>query len=122
MLTKMYDFDRNGYLVSYDPTCTIIPFPETQEQKQLYRKAAEEPVQKAKVEISQLTLDYKRDVLLTDFGKATLDDRYLLEGETYQQMFARVACAYADNVQHAQRLYDYISRLWFMPATPILSN
>jgi len=118
----MYDFDRNGYLVSYDPTCTIVPFPETQEQKQLYRKAAEEPVQKAKVEISQLTLDYKRDVLLTDFGKATLDDRYLLEGETYQQMFARVACAYADNVQHAQRLYDYISRLWFMPATPILSN
>jgi len=118
----MYDFDRNGYLVSYDPTCTIIPFPETQEQKQLYRKAAEEPVQKAKVEISQLTLDYKRDALLTDFGKATLDDRYLLEGENYQQMFARVACAYADNVQHAQRLYDYISRLWFMPATPILSN
>jgi ribonucleotide reductase alpha subunit len=23
---------------------------------------------------------------------------------------------------HAQRLYDYMSRLWFMPATPILSN
>lgn len=122
MLTKMYDFDRNGHLVSYDPTHTIVPFPETQEQKQLYRKAAEEPVQKAKVEISQLTLDYKRDALLTDFGKATLDDRYLLEGEDYQQMFARVACAYADNIQHAQRLYDYISRLWFMPATPILSN
>jgi ribonucleoside-diphosphate reductase alpha chain len=37
-------------------------------------------------------------------------------------MFARVACAYADDVQHAQRLYDYISQLWFMPSTPILSN
>jgi ribonucleoside-diphosphate reductase alpha chain len=23
---------------------------------------------------------------------------------------------------HAQRLYDYISKLWFMPATPVLSN
>lgn len=118
----MYDFDRDGHLVSYDPMCTIVPFPETQEQKQLYRKAAKEPVQKAKVEIFQLVLDDKRDVLLTDFGKATLDDRYLLDGENYQQMFARVACAYADDVPHAQRLYDYISRLWFMPATPILSN
>jgi ribonucleoside-diphosphate reductase alpha chain len=29
---------------------------------------------------------------------------------------------YADDSAHAQRLYDYISRLWFMPATPILSN
>ena len=23
---------------------------------------------------------------------------------------------------HAQRIYDYISKLWFMPATPVLSN
>ncbi len=23
---------------------------------------------------------------------------------------------------HAQRVYDYISKLWFMPATPVLSN
>ena len=23
---------------------------------------------------------------------------------------------------HAQRLYDYISKLWFMPSTPVLSN
>ncbi len=37
-------------------------------------------------------------------------------------MFARVSCAYADDVDHAQRLYDAMSQLWFMPATPILSN
>jgi ribonucleoside-diphosphate reductase alpha chain len=37
-------------------------------------------------------------------------------------MFARVATAYADDADHAQRVYDYISRLWFMPATPVLSN
>ena len=37
-------------------------------------------------------------------------------------MFARVACAFADDVAHAQRLYDAMSRLWFMPATPVLSN
>jgi ribonucleoside-diphosphate reductase alpha chain len=66
--------------------------------------------------------DPSRDALLTEFGKRTLDDRYLLPGESYQDMFARVALAYSDDVDHAQRLYDYISRLWFMPATPVLSN
>ncbi|MBU6395710.1 MAG: ribonucleoside-diphosphate reductase subunit alpha [Sphingomonadales bacterium] len=63
-----------------------------------------------------------RDALLTAFGKETLDDRYLLPGERYQDLFARVADAYADDQDHAQRLYDYISKLWFMPATPVLSN
>ncbi len=64
----------------------------------------------------------KRDALLTDFGKDTLQDRYLLPGESYQDLFARVAAAYSDDAEHAQRVYDYISRLWFMPATPVLSN
>jgi ribonucleoside-diphosphate reductase alpha chain len=66
--------------------------------------------------------DPSRDALLTDFGKETLDDRYLLPGEAYQDLFARVADAYADDAEHAQRLYDYVSKLWFMPATPVLSN
>ncbi|MFB0612195.1 ribonucleoside-diphosphate reductase subunit alpha [Aurantiacibacter poecillastricola] len=66
--------------------------------------------------------DPARDSHLTEFGKATLDDRYLLPNETYQDLFARVADAYADDQEHAQRLYDYISKLWFMPATPVLSN
>jgi ribonucleoside-diphosphate reductase alpha chain len=70
----------------------------------------------------QVRIDRSRDALLTDFGKATLDDRYLLPGETYQDLFARVASAYGDDAAHAQRIYDYISRLWFMPATPVLSN
>jgi ribonucleoside-diphosphate reductase alpha chain len=69
-----------------------------------------------------ITQDPTRDNLLTDFGKQTLTDRYLLPGETFQGLFARVACAYADNQEHAQRLYDAISRLWFMPSTPVLSN
>ncbi len=67
-------------------------------------------------------LDRTRDGLLTDFGKATLDDRYLLPGESYQDLFARVAAHYADDSAHGQRIYNYISRLWFMPATPVLSN
>jgi ribonucleoside-diphosphate reductase alpha chain len=71
---------------------------------------------------SQVRIDRSRDALLTDFGKATLDDRYLMPGESYQDLFARVASAYGDDAAHAQRIYDYISRLWFMPATPVLSN
>ncbi|NHN85907.1 ribonucleoside-diphosphate reductase subunit alpha [Acetobacter musti] len=63
-----------------------------------------------------------RDALLTDFGKATLDNRYLLPEEGYQDLFARVASYYGADAAHAQRIYDYISQHWFMPATPILSN
>src|SRR5437763_5787354 len=66
--------------------------------------------------------DSSRDALLTEFGKDTLRDRYLLPGESYQDLFARVAAAYSDDADHAQRVYDYISKLWFMPATHVLSN
>ena len=72
--------------------------------------------------VRKVEVDRSRDELLTDFGKTTLQDRYLLAGESYQDMFARVATAYADDAEHAQRVYDYMSRLWFMPATPVLSN
>jgi ribonucleoside-diphosphate reductase alpha chain len=69
-----------------------------------------------------IEIDKKRDNLLTNFGKAVLKDRYLLAGEDFQDLFARVASYYADNTQHAQQLYEYISKLWLMPATPVLSN
>ncbi|ADU11985.1 ribonucleoside-diphosphate reductase subunit alpha [Asticcacaulis excentricus] len=72
--------------------------------------------------IKTVVTDPSKDDKLTEFGKKTLDDRYLLAGETYQDMFARVATAYADDSEHAQRIYNYISNLWFMPATPVLSN
>ena len=72
--------------------------------------------------VDKVKTDPSRDALLTDFGKKTLVDRYLLPGESYQDMFARVSTAYADDLEHAQRLYDYMSNLWFMPATPVLSN
>ncbi len=69
-----------------------------------------------------IKIDRSRDRRLTDFGKATLSDRYLGQNESYQDLFARVSSTYADNNLHAQRIYNYISNLWFMPATPILSN
>ncbi len=70
----------------------------------------------------KVRVDPRRDDELTEFGKAVLADRYLLPDETFQGLFARVASHYADDSAHAQRLYDYMSRLWFMPATPVLSN
>jgi len=87
-------------------------------------KAASEPMDSKGINPRRFAIetDPARDALLTAFGKETLTDRYLLPGESYQDLFARVADAYADDQDHAQRLYDYISRLWFMPATPVLSN
>lgn len=68
-------------------------------------------------------IDYSRDEWLTPFGLATLKDRYLLPGENSpQDAFMRAARAFADNEAHAQRLYNYASRLWFMYSTPVLSN
>ncbi len=69
-----------------------------------------------------IKIDRSRDSNLTDFGKATLSDRYLGANESFQDLFARVASHYADDNLHAQRIYNYISNLWFMPATPVLSN
>ncbi len=69
-----------------------------------------------------IKIDRSRDANLTDFGRATLTDRYLGQNESFQDLFARVASTYADDNLHAQRLYNYISNLWFMPATPVLSN
>ena len=63
-----------------------------------------------------------KDSLLTEFGKSTLKDRYLLPDEDYQGMFARVASYFSDDNNHAQRIYNYMSNHWFMPSTPILSN
>jgi ribonucleoside-diphosphate reductase alpha chain len=68
-------------------------------------------------------VEYERDNLLTNFGKKTLEDRYLLPEETSpQEAFMRAAKAFSDNEDMAQRIYDYASKLWFMYATPVLSN
>ena len=68
-------------------------------------------------------IDYSRDSLLTDFSIKTLQDRYLVGDEkSPQEAFARAAEAFADDDDHAQRIYDYASNLWFMFATPVLSN
>ena len=70
-----------------------------------------------------INIDYRKDKLLTEFSLKTLEDRYLVGDEkSPQEGFARAAQAFADDSAHAQRLYDYASNLWFMFATPVLSN
>jgi ribonucleoside-diphosphate reductase alpha chain len=69
-----------------------------------------------------MSIDHAKDNLLTIFAKTTLKDRYLIDNETPQEMFFRIASYYANDIEHAQRLYNYMSNLWFMPATPILAN
>ena len=71
----------------------------------------------------KIDIEYSRDEYLTESGKTILKDRYLLPTEASpQDAFARAAKTFADDQAHAQRLYDYASKLWFMFSTPVLSN
>mgnify|MGYP001406475242 FL=1 len=70
-----------------------------------------------------MLINYDRDKYLSEFSHKTLQDRYLIAGENSpQDAFARAAKAFSDDDAHAQRLYDYASKLWFMFSTPVLSN
>jgi ribonucleoside-diphosphate reductase alpha chain len=138
MSVLAYDIDKEGQLVAFASTPKPVArarAPEKRvlvEQRVVETRASTPPAAETRAPLpgplgrppqpSDLRLDRSRDALLTPFGKATLEDRYLMPGESFQDMFARVSCAYADDVEHAQRLYDAMSRLWFMPATPVLSN
>jgi ribonucleoside-diphosphate reductase alpha chain len=132
MSSVAFDFDRQGNLISQNnktdapvrakPQAALVPPVGNGAAMRPHGRAPLPTPLAQPPKPSDLKLDRKRDELLTGFGKATLDDRYLMPGESYQDMFARVACAYADDIDHAQRLYDAISKLWFMPSTPVLSN
>lgn len=70
-----------------------------------------------------IKIDYSRDSLVTDFAKQTLKEKYMLpEEKSPQDAFARAAQAFADDDDHAQRIYDYVSQQWAMFSSPILAN
>lgn len=123
-----FDFDRSGHLIPYrtpapKPPAAVSALPELRMVRPPAERLAPLPAPLVPPpRPADLRLERSRDDLLTGFGKLTLSDRYLMPGESFQDMFARVACAFADDIPHAQRLYDAMSRLWFMPATPVLSN
>lgn len=69
-----------------------------------------------------INVDYSRDENLDEIGYVRMRDSYLAEGErSPQDRFAAVSSQFASNQEHAQRLYDYSSNLWFGYATPVLS-
>jgi ribonucleoside-diphosphate reductase alpha chain len=75
-------------------------------------------------ETYHVTIDQSRDTLLSEASHVLLKEgKYMLPEETSpQEAFARASIAFGSNQDHAQRLYDAVSRLWFMYASPVLSN
>ena len=69
-----------------------------------------------------IKVDYSRDELFSESGLTRLKEGYLIEGEVSpQERFAYVSKTFSSNPEHAQRLYDYSSKMWLSYATPILS-
>lgn len=70
-----------------------------------------------------LQANYALDALMSEFSRATLDDRYLLPSENSpQDGFLRAAKAWSDSPEHAARINYYVGQGWFMFSTPVLSN
>jgi len=68
-------------------------------------------------------MDYSKDTNLSEAGLRILKDRYLTDKEqSPQEAFYRVAKVFSDDSEMAERIYSYVSNLWFMFSTPILTN
>ena len=74
--------------------------------------------------MKKIKIDYSRDADFSEQALKLLQDYYLKEGENSpQDAFARTALAYCEgDYEFAQRIYDYVSKRWFMFASPVLSN
>lgn len=69
-----------------------------------------------------LEIDLSRDAFFSQAGLSRLKEGYMLEDETSpQHRFAYVSKAFSSNPEHAQRLYEYASKMWLSYATPVLS-
>ena len=71
-----------------------------------------------------IEIETKRDKDLSEQSFKLLKDYYCREEEkSPQHAFARAAVAFCGgNLKLAQRIYDYVSKGWFMYASPVLSN
>ena len=69
-----------------------------------------------------IIIDPNRDTLFDELGALRLKESYMMDGEiSPQERFAFVSKTFSSNPEHAQRLYDYVSRHWLSYSTPILS-
>ena len=71
-----------------------------------------------------ISIDTDKDKLLSTQAEKLLKEYYCKEGEDSPQMaFARASKAYCyGDTKLAQRIYNYVSKKWFMFASPVLSN
>ena len=69
-----------------------------------------------------ITIDLSRDSFFSEQGLSRLKSGYMREEETSpQERFAYIAKAFGSDLLHSQRLYDYMSKFWLSPSTPILA-
>ena len=82
------------------------------------------PLSETSTKYLGINIDTKRDDLLSEQAKKLVEDYYCKDKETSpQQAYARAAVAYSyGDMDLAQRIYDYVSKGWFMYASPVLSN
>lgn len=71
-----------------------------------------------------MAIDYSRDELFTEQALKLLQDHYMIEGEqSPQDAFWRASKAFCGgDLALAERIYEYVSKHWFMFSSPILSN
>ena len=71
-----------------------------------------------------VSIDLERDKKMSEQALKLVSDYYCKDGEiSPQQAYARAAVAYSyGDMELAQRIYDYVSKGWFMFASPVLSN
>jgi len=88
----------------------IIPFTKTEERTGLDHLG--------------ININRNKDKDLSEQAYKLLKDYYCNDNEdSPQQAFARAAVAYCDgDLELAQRVYDAVSKGWFMFASPVLSN
>jgi len=69
-------------------------------------------------------IDYTRDEVMSEQAVKLLTDYYCREEEkSPQEAFARAAVAYSyGDKELSQRIYDAVSKGWFMFSSPVLSN
>ena len=69
-----------------------------------------------------IKIDLSRDSLFDELGLKRMRESYMMETENSpQERFAYVSSAFGSNEEHAQRLYDYASKMWLSYSTPVLS-
>tara|TARA_B100001063_G_scaffold239223_1_gene262510 strand:- start:1645 stop:3471 length:1827 start_codon:yes stop_codon:yes gene_type:complete len=82
------------------------------------------PLSESSTKYLGINIEKSRDNRLSDQAHKLVKDYYCKDKESSpQEAYARAAVAYSyGDMDLAQRIYDYVSKGWFMFASPVLSN